>query len=57
VFLRVAKGAYGYEEIVAACEVTRAAVRSRLYRARIALRAALERPTARSHVLVRENHG
>ena len=45
-----------YAEIAAACETTTAAVRSRIYRARQALRAAIERPAVQGGVLVREHH-
>jgi RNA polymerase sigma-70 factor, ECF subfamily len=48
VFLMREASGLTYEEIAAACELTADSVRSRLHRARLQLRAALERPM-RSH--------
>jgi RNA polymerase sigma-70 factor (ECF subfamily) len=44
VFLLREAGGLTYEEIAAACDLTSDAVRSRLHRARVQLRASLERP-------------
>jgi len=47
VFLMREAGGLSYEEISFACQLTPDAVRSRLHRARLQLRGALERPEAR----------
>ena len=50
VFLMREASGLSYEEIAAACELTPDAVRSRLHRARLQLRASLERPIRSSSV-------
>jgi RNA polymerase sigma-70 factor (ECF subfamily) len=50
VFLMREASGLSYEEIAAACELTPDAVRSRLHRARVQLRASLERPIRSSSV-------
>jgi RNA polymerase sigma-70 factor, ECF subfamily len=50
VFLMREASGLTYEEIAAACELTPDAVRSRLHRARLQLRASLERPIRSSSV-------
>ena len=47
---------FSYEEISLICETTPASIRSRIYRARIALRRMLEPPAARDRSLVRGTH-
>jgi RNA polymerase sigma factor (sigma-70 family) len=47
---------FSYEEISLICETTPASIRSRIYRARIALRRMLEPPTSRERSLVRGTH-
>jgi DNA-directed RNA polymerase specialized sigma24 family protein len=46
VFLMREASGLTYDEIAVACELTPDAVRSRLHRARLQLRASLERPNA-----------
>jgi RNA polymerase sigma-70 factor (ECF subfamily) len=50
-------GGLTYDEIAVVCAITRAAVRSRIYRARMALRAALSQSPFADHGHIRENHG
>ena len=47
---------FSYEEIAAICETSGAAIRSRIYRARMALRLALESPAARERYYVKGTH-
>lgn len=49
-------GGFSYVEIGVICETTPAAVRSRVYRARLALRQALEPPAVRERFFVRGTH-
>ena len=49
-------GGFSYMEIGVICETTPAAVRSRIYRARLALREALEAPAVRERSFVRGTH-
>ena len=49
-------GGFSYEEIGVICETTPAAIRSRIYRARLALRRALEAPAVRERSFVRGTH-
>ena len=49
-------GGFSYVEIGVICEATPAAVRSRIYRARLALRHALEAPAVRERSFVRGTH-
>ena len=49
-------GGFSYVEISAICETSPAAVRSRIYRARLALRQALEPPAVRERSFVRGTH-
>ena len=49
-------GGLSYADIAAICDTSPAAVRSRIYRARLALRAALECPTGQRRVLLRGDH-
>jgi RNA polymerase sigma factor (sigma-70 family) len=49
-------GGFSYVEIGAICETTPAAVRSRIYRARLALRRALDAPAVRERSFVRGTH-
>src|SRR5688572_31480219 len=49
-------GGFSYGEISLICEATPAAVRSRIYRARLALRQALEAPAVRERSFVRGTH-
>lgn len=49
-------GGFSYVEIGAICEASPAAVRSRIYRARLALRHALEAPAIRERSFVRGTH-
>lgn len=49
-------GGFSYGEIAAICDTTPAAIRSRIYRARMALRLALDGPTVRERYFVRGTH-
>jgi RNA polymerase sigma-70 factor (ECF subfamily) len=50
-------GGLTYEEIALVCSITPAAVRSRIYRARVALRASLSDSVFADKTFVRGNHG
>lgn len=49
-------GGFSYVEIGVICETTPAAIRSRIYRARLALRLALDAPAVRERSFVRGTH-
>jgi RNA polymerase sigma factor (sigma-70 family) len=49
-------GGFSYVEIGVICETTPAAIRSRIYRARLALRRALDAPAVRERAFVRGTH-
>jgi RNA polymerase sigma-70 factor (ECF subfamily) len=56
-FLLAEVGGLSYADIALVCDVTPAAVRSRIYRARLGLKVALESPIVRERVLARGSHG
>lgn len=49
-------GGFSYVEIGVICETTPAAIRSRIYRARLALRRALDAPAVRERTFMRGTH-
>jgi RNA polymerase sigma-70 factor (ECF subfamily) len=55
-FVLVELGGFSYAEIGIICAATPAAIRSRIYRARLALRLELEAPAIRERSLVRGTH-
>ena len=55
-FVLVELGGFSYTEIGVICETPPAAIRSRIYRARIALRTALDAPAPSERAFVRGTH-
>jgi RNA polymerase sigma-70 factor (ECF subfamily) len=56
-FLLAEIGGLSYADIALVCDATPAAVRSRIYSARLGLKVALESPIVRERVLARGSHG